>query len=734
MSAGIGKDLGYDLGYELGADGIVVLTIDDPGATTNTMNPAFVSALTSAVDALYAEKERLTGVIVTSAKTTFFAGGDLAAIMALRPSDAAAVFAGVESVKAALRRLETIGVPVVAAINGSALGGGLEIALACHHRIVVDDASLELGLPEVTLGLLPGAGGITRTVAMFGLADALTKHLLQGQRRSPADALAAGLIEALVDDLADLLPAAREWVLNHRGDASAASQPWDRDGYWLPGGTPSTSALAAVLPAFPATLRKQLKGAPYPAPPAIMSAAVEGAQVDLETASRIESRYFTTLAIGQPAKNMTQAFFFDLQEIGKGARRPRGVAAFVPTRVAVLGAGMMGAGIAHACASAGLDVVLTDVDVAAAQRGKAHAERLTASRVDRGSLAPAARDELLGRITPTADANELAGCDLVIEAVFEDPDLKRRVLADVEASVSAEALLCTNTSTLPISGLATAVTRRADVIGLHFFSPVERMRLIEIVVGDETSDDAVARAYDVARLLGKTPIIVNDSRGFFTSRVFGTLVMEAAAMVSEHVSPVQIERAATLAGFPAAPLAMLDEVSLTLPQHIRDAARAAGDPASAGAFADHPGMDVVDVMVDELGRHGRTAAAGFYDYPDGEEKSLWPGLMARFDVSDEPLTDEGLRVLQDRLTFTMSLETVRCLEEGVLRSVAEANIGSIFGIGFPALYGGALQHINGYDGGLPGFVARACELAAVHGERFAPPPLLLEKAEAGQSF
>ncbi|TDD22515.1 3-hydroxyacyl-CoA dehydrogenase [Kribbella turkmenica] len=703
-------------------DGVVTLTIDDPDAPANTMNDAYVAAMGAVVERLQAEKSGLKGVVITSGKPTFFAGGDLRMLSRIQPSDAAEVFAAVEEVKRQLRALETLGVPVAAAINGTALGGGLEIALACHHRIVADDHRIELGVPEVTLGLLPGGGGVTRTVRMLGLQDALTKVLLQGQRMKPSRALDVGIVDEVVP-ADDLLDAAYRWIASYDGDAR---QPWDRDGYKIPGGTPSSPKLAAFLPAFPANLRKQLKGAPYPAPRAIMSAAVEGSQVDFDTASRIESRYFVSLATGQIAKNMIQAFFFDLQSINAGGSRPDGVPKYRARKVGVLGAGMMGAGIAYVCAKAGIEVVLKDVSLEAAERGKAHSEKLLAEQVQKGRKTAAEVAEFLGRITPTADPNDLTGCDLVVEAVFESEELKQKVFAEIAGVVEPDALLCSNTSTLPITSLAAGLDRPEDVIGMHFFSPVDRMPLVELIVGKRTSDRAIATAYDVVRQLRKTPIVVNDSRGFFTSRVFGTLVMEGAAMVAGGVDPVTIERAATQMGFPAPPLAMLDEVTLTLPQKIRDAALAAGD--DAGAFDGHPGMAVTDRLVNEFDRRGKAAGAGFYDYPADGPKQLWPGLREHFTRGAEiPLTD-----LQERMTFAMSLETVKCLDEGVLRSVADANIGSIFGIGFPPLHGGALQYVNAY--GLPKFVTRARELAAAYGERFQPPALLVRKAEAGETF
>jgi len=699
--------------------GVVTLTMDDPSASANTMNEAYVAAMGETVERLQAEKGSLKGVVITSAKPTFFAGGNLRMLSQIQPAQAAEVFDTIEEVKRQLRALETLGVPVVAAINGSALGGGLEIALACHHRIVADDNRIEIGVPEVTLGLLPGGGGVTRTVRMLGLQDALMKVLLQGRRMKPAHARSVGIVDEMVP-ADELLDAAYRWIASYDGDAK---QPWDRDGYKIPGASPK---LAAFLPAFPANLRKQLKGAPYPAPRAIMSAAVEGSQVDFATASRIESRYFVSLATGQIAKNMIQAFFFDLQAINAGASRPGGVPKYQARKVGVLGAGMMGAGITYVCAKVGIEVVLKDVSLEAAAKGKAYSEKLLAKQLQKGRTTAGQVEELLSRITPTADPNDLAGCDLVIEAVFESEELKQKVFAEIAGVVEPDALLCSNTSTLPITSLAGGIDRPDDFLGMHFFSPVDRMPLVELIVGDKTSDRTIAKAYDVVRQIKKTPIVVNDSRGFFTSRVFGTLVMEGAAMVAEGIDPVTIERAATQAGFPAPPLAMLDEVTLTLPQKIRDAAKAAGD--SAGAFDDHPGMAVTDRLVTEFDRRGKAAGAGFYDYPADGPKHLWPGLFEHFARDVEvPLID-----LQERMIFAMSLETVKCLDEGVLRSVADANIGSIFGIGFPPFHGGALQYVNAY--GLNAFVERSRALAASYGSRFDPPALLVRKAQAGEIF
>jgi len=712
--------------YERDGDGVVTLLLDDPQHSANTMNPAYVASMGRAVGQLQAERDDITGIVVTSAKKSFFAGGDLAGMSRATPEDAAEVFAQVAEIKRQLRALETLGRPVVAALNGTALGAGLEIALACHHRIAVAGSRAQFGLPEVTLGLMPGGGGVTRTVRMLGLEQALTTVLLEGPRMGPDRALAAGLLDRLVDDAQDLIPAARAWILEHSDD-DACSQPWDRDGYRIPGGTPSTPRLAQRLPAFPATLRKQTKGAPYTAPRAILAAAVEGAQVDVDTASRIESRYLVDLVCHQQFKNMTQAFFFDMQAIGGGASRPRGHEPWRPTKVAVLGAGMMGAGIAYSFATSGIDVVLKDTDTTRAEKGKAYARTVQDKAISKGRSTEDKRDTVLGRITATDSLDDLAGCDLVIEAVFEDAGLKHQVLSETEGAVAADALLASNTSTLPIGGLAKGVGRRSDFLGLHFFSPVEKMPLVEIIVGRETSEAALAKAYDVVQAIGKTPIVVGDSRGFFTSRVFGTLVLEAAAMLGEGCNPVSIERAAVQAGFPAPPLAMLDELTLTLPRHIESEARKAAE-AEGQEHVVHPGMVVLDRMVEEHQRIGKASGAGFYDYPGDGPKRLWPGLWDAFAAAVDGDSPVPFREMQERLTFAMAIETQKCLDEGVLHSTADANVGSVLGIGFPPLHGGAAQFVRGYEGptgtGPEGFVARARQLAEAYGDRFVPPPSL----------
>ncbi|MGW4645916.1 3-hydroxyacyl-CoA dehydrogenase NAD-binding domain-containing protein [Kitasatospora sp. NPDC004289] len=711
--------------WEQDQAGVVTLVLDDPDQSANTMNAAFTAAFEETVQRLK-DFDGLRGVIITSAKKTFFAGGDLRLISAAQPADAQRVFDNSMRIKRSLRTLETLGRPVVAAINGAALGGGLELALACHHRIALDAPGSKIGLPEVTLGLLPGGGGVVRTVRMFGITDALLKVLLQGRQYRPAQALEIGLVDELVSDTDELLAKARAWVEANE----TAVQPWDVKGYKIPGGTPATPAFAANLPAFPANLRKQINGAPYPAPRNVLAAAVESAQVDVDNAFVIEARYFTELACGQTSKNMIKALFFDMQAVNSGASRPASPAKRKAERVAVLGAGMMGAGIAYSCAKAGLTVFLKDVTVEAAERGKAYSAGLLEKQVARGRMTAEERDAFLARITPTAEAADLAGCDTVIEAVFENTELKHKVFQEVQGVVAPDALLCSNTSTLPIGLLAEGVERPADFIGLHFFSPVDKMPLVEIIRGPQTGDEALAAAFDLVQQIKKTPIVVNDSRGFFTSRVIGQFISEGVAMVGEGLEPASIEQAAAQAGYPAKVLSLLDELTLTLPRKIRDEARRAVEEAG-GVWPGHPSDEVFDRMVTEFDRPGRSGGAGFYEYEDGKRTRLWPGLREHF---TRPGAEIPFRDMQERMLFSEAIDSVRCLEEDVLTTVPDANVGSILGIGFPAWTGGVLQYINGYEGGVGGFAARARELAAAYGPRFEPPALLDEMAAEGRTF
>jgi 3-hydroxyacyl-CoA dehydrogenase / enoyl-CoA hydratase / 3-hydroxybutyryl-CoA epimerase len=713
------------IAWDNDADGIVTLTMDDPSGSVNVMNEAYIESMGKAVDRLLAEKDSVTGVVIASGKKTFFAGGDLTAMIKAGPEDAEQFFDMMETVKKQLRTLETLGKPVVAAINGAALGGGLEIALACHQRIVADVKGSQIGLPEVTLGLLPGGGGITRTVRMLGIQNAYVNVLAQGTRFKPAKAKQIGLVDEVLPTVDELAPRAKAWIKEElRANPGAYEQPWDKKDYKMPGGTPSSPALAAILPSFPSNLRKQLKGAPMPAPRAILAAAVEGAQVDFDTASRIESRYFVQLVTGQVAKNMMQAFFFDLQHINSGGSRPKGIGKTPIRKIGVLGAGMMGAAIAYVSAKAGYDVVLKDVSVETAAKGKGYSEKLEAKALERGRTTPEGSSEILDRITPTGEVTDLAGVDFVIEAVFENQDLKRKVFQEIEDIVEPSALLGSNTSTLPITGLAAGVKRPEDFIGIHFFSPVDKMPLVEIIKGEKTSDETLARVFDYTLAISKTPIVVNDSRGFFTSRVVGTFVNEALAMLGEGVEPASIEHAGSQAGYPTPPLQLSDELNLELMHKIAVATRKAMEDAGA-VYTPHPAEAVVAKMI-ELGRPSRLKGAGFYEYIDGKRTCLWPGLRETFNTgsSRPPLQD-----MIDRMLFAETLETQKCLDEGVLTSTADANIGSIMGIGFPPWTGGSAQYVVGYPGtarrdretGKEAFVARARELAARYGDRFLPP-------------
>ncbi|WP_100641428.1 3-hydroxyacyl-CoA dehydrogenase NAD-binding domain-containing protein [Marinobacter salexigens] len=710
--------------YELGSDQILTLTIDMPGQSANTMNAAFRDALDETVAKLQGDLDNIRGIIVTSAKKTFFAGGDLNEIHKVTRDDAQFFEDMVNGMKAQMRALETCGKPVVAAINGTALGGGFEIALACHHRIVLNNSSIQLGLPEVSLGLLPGGGGTQRLPRMIGL-EAAFPLLMEGKKLRPAAALKAGIIDELADSPEDMMAKARAFI-----DANPKSQqPWDQKGYKMPGGAPHHPAMAQKLPIVPAMLKQKTKGC-YPAPECILAAAVEGAQVDFDSGSLIETRYFTELVIGQVAKNMTGTFWFQLNDINAGGSRPEGVEKETFKKVGVLGAGMMGAGIAYATAIRGIEVVLKDVSVEGAEKGKSYSENLLAKQVSRGRMTEEKKAEILGRIKATDSASDLEGCDMVIEAVFEDSDLKAKVTAEAEPKLVSNGIFASNTSTIPITQLAEASAKPENFIGLHFFSPVDKMMLVEIIVGEKTSDETLARAFDYVQQIGKTPVVVNDSRGFFTSRVFGTFVNEGISMLGEGIHPSSIENAGLLAGMPVGPLTISDEVSMTLMHLVRSQSKKDLE-AAGGTWKPHPAEAIIDQMVNDHGRPGKAAGAGFYEYPAKGKKYLWPELETLY-VDSEKARKVELQELKDRILFIQAIETVRCLEEGVLRRVEDANIGSIFGIGYAPWTGGAIQFINQY--GVRAFAERAKELAEAYGERFAPPALLLEHAEQEKPF
>lgn len=694
------------------------LVLDRQGASANLMDQRFAQDLARASQALSERMEagELRGVVVRSTKSSFFAGGDLDALYATTQAEAASLFEMVTLIKESLRRIETLGVPVVACIGGAALGGGWELALACHYRVMWRHPSAKVGLPEVTLGLLPGGGGTVRTTRLFGLQRALPL-LTEGRQYSADVALKEGLVHEVVDDEEALYASASAWI-----EANPHSkQPWDASGYRLPGGSPQSPKVAPMLAGAPAMLRQKTKGV-FPAPEAILCCMVEGALLSFEAASRVESRYFVQLVCSPIAKNMIHTFWYQMNEIKAGVSRPSEPETRRFQRVGVLGAGMMGAGIAYVAAQRGLDVVLKDVSLEKAEAGKEYSAHILAKRVKRGRARQEDAEATLARIETTTDASSLKGCELVIEAVFESRALKAEVTAEAEAQLTEEAIFASNTSTLPISGLASASRRPDHFIGLHFFSPVDKMQLVEIICGRETSPETLAHAYDFVTQLGKIPIVVQDHRGFFTSRVFGTYTNEGIAMVGEGVSPAMIENAAYLCGFPVGPLAVSDEVSLTLMEKIR--AQTIADCIAEGVTPPQREADpVIDAML-AINRGGRAVGAGFYEYPSDGKKHLWSGLaelskgLRTAEEDDNAEREITLQDVKDRLLYIMALETARCLSEGVLTREGDANIGSIFGIGFPAWTGGALRFIQHV--GVDMFAERAGELAVRYGERFQP--------------
>ncbi|MBY4594812.1 3-hydroxyacyl-CoA dehydrogenase NAD-binding domain-containing protein [Ottowia caeni] len=721
-------------------NGIVIVTFDAPDSPVNTMGEVWQADMDALAAQLAAEKDSIRGIVLMSAKKTFFAGADLKGVMRMDMEEAPRrFFTEIERIKRNFRTIETLGKPIVTCLNGAALGGGWEVALLGHYRIAVDDPKIQLGLPEVSIGLLPGGGGITKMTRLLGLMAA-QPYLLESKLFNSAEAHRLGLVHELVGSADQLLNQAKAWIESVQAQPEAAQHLWERKNYRMPGGAPTDPKIAAALPVVPALLKQKTRGL-YPAPQATLSAMVEGAMVDFDTAMRIESRYLASLLASPVTKNMINTFFFNLNAIKSGQARPKDIPKYKPQKVGILGAGMMGAGIAWAQASRGIATVLKDVSIEKAEQGKAYSQKLADKRVAKGRMSEDARQALLDRITPTGQATDLKGCDLIIEAVFEQRDLKAKVIREAEAvlaengffaagppqgeksplggqrtSQSGEAwgplFFASNTSTLPISGLAQASQRPEKFIGIHFFSPVDKMQLVEIIRGQKTDDETVARAYDYVLALGKLPIVVNDSRGFYTSRTFGTYIMEGAAMLGEGIPAAAIENVAIQAGMPVGPLAVMDETALSLSVHVLDQTRA--DFAAEGKrYEATSGELLVERMVKELNRPGRAGGGGFYEYPQAGKKHLWSQLKNLF---EKPRTTWSAQEIKDRLLYRQSVETARCLAEGVLTSVHEANVGSIFGIGFPGWSGGAMQFI--YGQGVEAFEKRCAELAERHGDGF----------------
>lgn len=709
--------------YEKDNDNIVTITMDDPGSSVNVMNDAFLEGLLAMAAYVEQHRDDIAGVILTSGKETFFAGGDLEEILAVSKDTVGTYFDKVMTIKAAFRRLEMAGRPIVVAINGAALGGGYELCLATHHRIALDSKKVVIGMPEVTLGLLPGGGGVVKLVRMLGLEKAWP-FLSKGTTVGASAAQAAGLIDEVAADKADMMSRARQWILANPD----AAQAWDTQGYSIPGGDVTDKAVQNFIVLTTAKLQATKKGL-YPAPQAILSAAVEGMQVDFDAANRIETRYLSYLATTQVAKNMITTFF-QLNQLKSGASRPSDHPASSVRKLGILGAGMMGSGIAYAAAAVGLEVVLKDVSQEAADKGKSYTDTVASKLIQRGAMTEAKKQDMLSLILATDKVEDLEGCDLVIEAVFEDRDLKARVTQETESQLADEAVFASNTSTLPITGLAAASRSPGQFIGLHFFSPVDRMPLVEIICGEKTTEETLVRAYDFVRQIRKLPIVVSDSRDFYTSRVYESYCNEGAWLLSDGVDAALIENLAQQTGMPAGPLASVDAVSQKLVHSVKSMAKR--DTAAEGRdfpAGDEPPYVWIDRMVNEFERQGKAYGAGYYEYPAGAKKFLWPELKRLQPAITQEVSHQDIK---DRILFRQCIEAVRCLEEGVLHNVVDCNIGSMKGIGFPVYTGGQLQYINAF--GVAEFAERSKDLAARFGDRFAPPKMLLEMAANGGRF
>jgi len=703
---------------EKGADGIALVVLDNADETMNVVADRFIADMDATITELGADPA-ITGVIVTSGKKAFMAGADLKLMVtAFGRMSKADAYEFSQNATRMHRALETMGKPVACALNGLALGGGFELALACHHRVLADDPKAIVGLPEVTLGLLPASGGTQRMVRMLGMEKALDL-LLTGRSLRPAEALAIGLVDELAP--ADqVVEKARAWLASQ----PEPSQPWDRKGFFIPEMRGMMIPEVGMSASMAAARIVRDSGYNVPAPSAILQAVFDGMQMPIDRALSLESKHFANLLADPVARNIIRTTFISKQAAEKGARRPAGVPKTSFTKIGVVGAGMMGSGIALVAAAAGVEVVLIDRDLVAAENGKAYSRKVWSKQVSRGQLAADKMDAMLQRITPTIDFGLLEGAQLVVEAVFEDARIKAETTSKVEAVIPADAIYASNTSTLPIDGLADASQRPGQFIGMHFFSPVDRMGLVEVIMGRRTAPETLAKALDFIAQIRKTPIVVNDSRGFYTSRVFQTLIFEGAAMLEEGVEPARIENAAKSAGFPVGPLALLDEVTCDLPIKILEQAIEQKDPN----YVPRGGVDVLRKMI-AIGRGSRKGGAGFYEYPQDAPKRLWAGLAEHFPPAPEQPEQSELKT---RFLYAQAIETARCLEQGVLETPQDADLGSVYGWGFPAWTGGTLSFIDTV--GIELFVSEADRLTQAYGQRFAPSAWLRGRAAAKTSF
>jgi len=706
--------------FKIDADGVAVLTIDVKDKPMNVITPEFMDEIAESADRI-AGNENIKGAVITSGKDSFMAGADLKELVDVfeQGRDIKEVYTWCRKLQQAYRKLETCGKPVAAAINGTALGGGLELCLACHYRVAADNPNSVLGQPEVQIGLIPGGGGTQRLPRLMGIEPAL-RLLTEGKHVKPAKALELGFINEVVEAGTEIA-AAKAWILEHGN----AEQPWDKKGFRVPGGAGLMHPSAIQTQMVGTALLQKMTNHNYPAPIAIMSAVYEGSVLPIDMALDVESKYFAKMLVNPVSRNMTRTLFINKGAADKLVRRPRGPEKRPVTKLGILGAGMMGAGIAYVSAVAGMQVVLLDTSQEKAEKGKDYSRKLLQKRIDRGRMTSDKAADILERIQSTNDYDKIAGCELVIEAVFEDTDLKAGVTAKTEAVISDNAIFASNTSTLPITGLAAASKRPEQFIGIHFFSPVDKMPLVEVIVGEKTNDVAIAQALDYIQQIRKTPIVVNDSRGFYTSRVFGTYSREGIMMLAEGIKPALIENVARQAGMPVGPLAVTDEVTLELSYHVMSQTRKAlGD-----AYVATPADDVIARFVEDLERKGKRFGKGFYDYPEDGKKRLWPGLAEHYPLAGEQPDPQELR---KRILYIQAIETVRCMEEGVVTHPADADIGSIFGWGFPPYTGGTISYIE--TEGLGNFVEEADRLAESYGERFAVPQSLRSMAHNGETF
>ena len=713
------------ISYAVDSDGIATLTIDQPGKSMNVIGQEFVGEFAEAIERAAGDAS-VKGIIVTSGKSSFIAGADLIGMEGLiahaRTAPPAETLKAVSSLTRVLRRLETCGKPVACAINGTALGGGFEVALACHYRVSADGDHIKIGLPEVQVGLLPGAGGTQRLPRLIGIMPALPL-LLEGRNLTPGQAKANGLLHEVVPEN-ELLAAAKKWLTSPQ---AKAVQPWDEKSFKVPGGAGAMNPNAAQTFVAANAMTRDKTFGNYPAAQAILSAVYEGTQVPIDLGLKIEDKYFITLIRGNVAPNMIRTLFVNKGKADKLARRPQGVPKAKFKKVGVLGAGMMGAAIAYVAASNGIEVVLIDRDPDSAERGKGYATKLVEAAIGKRRMSQAEGVALLNRIIPAVDFALLRDVDYVIEAVFEDRAIKADVTKRVEAVIRPGVVFGSNTSTLPITGLAEASSRPDKFIGIHFFSPAEKMPLVEIIRGKKTSDEALAVTLDFVQAIKKTPIVVNDGRGFFTSRFCGCYIMEGEIMLTEGIPPALIENAGKLAGMPVGPLALADETAIDLGWKIHKAAEAdLGD-----AYKPNPGVWVMETLYVKNGRAGRKNGKGFYDYPEKGQKSLWRGLAELYPPKPEhdwPSVEE----LKKRLLYAQALDAVRCMEEGVLTNPEDGDVGGIFGLGFAPYTGGPLSLIDTV--GVAAFVQECDALANKYGERFTPPKLLRDMAAKGETF